>query len=120
VCDERDPDPTAVPPGEPPTSFVELDLLIDEKTSQYVYSGSVADVLGDGKGQKGQYQRYAKEAMALDARLQSEVVKPTRGRDWGLVAITREAEMFERLRERSRRSWFMLDSGRSRRDRFRC
>jgi hypothetical protein len=99
TCDEHDPTPSAVPAGEPPKELVRIDRKVQQTKPSYTYSGSVADVLGDGKGKQGQYPRDVAEAEAFAQRYEKEVVEALAAPDWAVVAITREAEMFERIRD---------------------
>lgn len=102
ACDERDPTPDAMPATPAPTAFALLDAEIRRVQSEpgkYVYSGAVMDVLGDGIGTKGAFQLDAEEAMQFGRRLEKEVVETGDAPEWAVVARTREAEMFERLRD---------------------
>lgn len=102
ACEERDPTPDAMPATPAPSAFIQLDAEIrrmQSRPGKYVYTGTIADVLGDGKGKKGAYAVDAEEAMAFGRRLESDVVDKSEPPDWAIVARTREAEMFERLRD---------------------
>jgi hypothetical protein len=99
TCDEHDPTPSAAPDGEPPKELVRIDREIQQTRPTYSYSGSVADVFGDGKGKQGQYPLYVNEALAFKQRYETEVVEPLGAPDWAVVAITHEAELLERLHD---------------------
>jgi tetratricopeptide (TPR) repeat protein len=79
-------------------------LIDDEITtkfdvpSKHVYGGSVAEVLGDGKGKKGKYTLNAEEAQKYDLRLENEVVKKYQSLDWVPAAFARQGQIFDTLR----------------------
>jgi hypothetical protein len=101
ACDEDDPAPNAMPATPPPASFTRIDAEIrrtQSRPSKYVYAGSIFDVLGDGKS-RGAFPLDVQEARAFAQRLEKEVVEKGDAPEWSIVALAREAEMFERLRD---------------------
>lgn len=101
VCDEHDATPDAMPTTPAPQAFTKLDAEIRQVQSRpgkYVYTGNVVDVMGDGKGSKGAFRLDAEEALKLAHRLE-KVVEKNEAPEWSVVAQTRDAEMFERLRD---------------------
>jgi tetratricopeptide (TPR) repeat protein len=79
-------------------------LIDDEITakfdvpSRHVYGGSVADVLGDGKGKKGKYQANAVDADKYDKRLEEEVIKKYESLEWVPAAFARQGAIWDTLR----------------------
>ncbi|MFO0736352.1 MAG: tetratricopeptide repeat protein [Labilithrix sp.] len=82
-------------------AFTLIDDEITQKfdvPSKHVYGGSVADVLGDGKGKKGKYQLNAEEANKLDLRLETEVIKKYESLEWVPAAFARQGAIWDTLR----------------------
>lgn len=102
VCDERDPTPDAKPSTPAPAAFTKIDGEIHRaqaRPEKYVYTGSVADVMGDGKGKPGAFQNDKDEAAELARRIEVDIVDANEKPEWSVVALVREAETFERLRD---------------------
>lgn len=79
--------------------------LIDEEitakfdaASKHTYSGSVPDILGDGKGKRGKYQVNAEEAQKWDLKLESEVVRKYKSLEIVPAAFARQGAIFDTLR----------------------
>ena len=83
------------------SAFTLIDEEITQKydvPSKHTYSGSVPDILGDGKGKKGKYQINADEAQKYDLRLENEVVKKYESLEWVPAAFARQGAIFDTLR----------------------
>jgi hypothetical protein len=79
--------------------------LIDEEITakfdvpeKHKYTGSVPDILGDGKGKKGKYQLNAEEAQKYDLKLENDVVKKYESVEWVPAAFARQGAIFDTLR----------------------
>lgn len=82
-------------------AFTLLDDEITQKfdvPAKHVYAGSVADVLGDGKGKKGKFQLNSEEAQKYDLRLEQEVIRKYESLDWVPAAFARQGQIFDTLR----------------------